>query len=59
MNAEDVIREVQENASEWLEMSENPTALVVGILAQKIVELNSYIEYLERRLRNDRTSRIR
>lgn len=52
MTANDVIRQVEENASEWLEMSENPTALVVGILAQKVVSLNGYIEYLERRLNN-------
>lgn len=50
MNASEVIREVQEDASEWLEMSEDPAALVAGILANKIVKLNSYIEYLEKRL---------
>lgn len=57
MNASDVIREVQENASEWLEMVENPAELVAGILAEKIVKLNSYIEYLEKRLDHD--SRIK
>ena len=50
MNARDVIKEVQENASEWLEMSENPAEFLAGVLAQKIVNLNSHIEYLERRL---------
>jgi hypothetical protein len=50
MNATDVIREVQENAAEWLEMVENPAELTAGILANKIVGLKSYIEYLEKRL---------
>lgn len=51
MNAADIIREVQENAGEWIEMSENPAALVAGILATKIIALNGHIEYLERRLK--------
>lgn len=51
MRAEDVIKEVQENASEWLEMTEQPAALVAGILANKIIKLTDYIEYLEKRLK--------
>ena len=50
MNAQDVIREVQENASEWIEMSKDPAALVAGILANKIIKLNDHIEYLQKRL---------
>ena len=42
------IEEVKENASEWIEMSEDPYAVVAGILANKVVELNSYVKYLER-----------
>lgn len=53
MSPQEIIREVEENAGEWLEMSENPAATVAGILAQKIVNLNSHIEYLERSLRNE------
>ncbi len=53
MNANDIIREVQENASEYLEMMDEPAILVAGILANKIVKLNNYIEFLERRLRHD------
>jgi hypothetical protein len=53
MNARDIIREVQENSSEWLEMTENPAELVAGILANKIVQLNNHIQYLERRLNHD------
>ncbi len=52
MNPTDVIREVVETASEWLEHSENPDAMVSGILATKIVYLREYVEYLERRLEN-------
>lgn len=59
MNASEVIREVQENASEWLEMVENPAELVAGILAEKIVKLNNYIVYLERRLDHDSRSKTR
>ncbi len=51
MNATDVIREVQENASEWLEMVDNPAELMAGILAQQVVNLKGYIVYLERRLK--------
>ncbi len=50
MNANEIIREVQENASEWLEMVANPEAFVSGILANKIVSLQNHIEYLEKRL---------
>ena len=57
INAASVIREVQEDASEYLEMLENPTDLVVGILANKVVKLTEYIVYLERRLKNDNSTR--
>jgi hypothetical protein len=52
MTSEDIIRQVQENASEWLEMTQDPAALVAGILANKIIKLNDHIEYLERRLQH-------
>jgi len=50
MTAEDVIREVHENASEWLEMVEDPSAFVAEVLANKIIKLNDHIQYLEKRL---------
>lgn len=53
MNAGDIIKQVQENASEWLEMAEDPATMVAGILANKIIKLNRHIEYLERRLGHD------
>ena len=57
MNAEDIIKQVQEDAAEWLEMEENPAALIAGILAGKIVKLNNYIEYSEKRLNYASTKR--
>ena len=59
MTPEDVIREVQEHASEYLEMAKNPDELMTGILANKIVQLNSYIQYLERRLKHDSSAKTR
>lgn len=59
MTGADVIREVQENAAEWLEMVENPAELVAGILANKVVSLTSYIEYLEKRLKHDSSTKVR
>jgi hypothetical protein len=50
MTAQDIIREVQENAAEWIEMSKDPATLVAGILANKIIKLTDHIEYLEKRL---------
>lgn len=50
MTAEDVIRQVQEDASEWLEMTKDPATLVAGILANKIIKLQDQIHYLEKRL---------
>lgn len=50
MTAQDIIREVQENTSEWLEMSNDPYAIVAGVLANKILKMQSQITYLEKRL---------
>lgn len=50
MTPEQVIKEVQESASEWLEMIDNPAEFTAGILAHKIVKLTNYIEYLEKRI---------
>jgi hypothetical protein len=56
MTAEQVITAVYDHAAEYIEMTNNPTALVVGIMAHKIVELEDYIQYLEKRLKNDKFS---
>lgn len=50
MNAADVIREVQENASEYLEEVREPRDLLVAILANKLAAAKNHIEYLEKRL---------
>jgi len=54
MTADEVVQQLKENASEWLEMTEDPTALLVGILANKIVSLYDQVEYLEKRLKTVR-----
>lgn len=58
MNAQDVIRQVQEDVSEYLEMVNDPAALVAGILANKVIELKGYIEYLEKRLQHVNTNSL-
>ncbi len=50
MNAQQLIRQVKLDASEWLEMTDDPAALVAGILANKVIKLQDHIEYLEKRL---------
>lgn len=51
MDPNDIINEVIDSAGEWLEMTEDPATLVVGILANKIVKLNQHIEFLEKRVK--------
>jgi len=48
MNAQDIIKEAEEYASEWTEMSNNPAAVVAGVLANKIIQMQEYIEFLEK-----------
>lgn len=50
MTSNELIAQTIEDASEWLEMTPHPTAMVVGILANKIIKLQDHIEYLEKRL---------
>lgn len=52
MTPADVIRQAQEDASEWIEMSDNPSQIVVGVLATRIVNMSNYINYLENRLKH-------
>jgi len=49
MTAQDIIRQVQEQMSEWTEMTDDPSAVVAGVLANKVIKLQDHIEYLERR----------
>ncbi len=50
MTGAEIIREVQEQVGEYLEMHENPAEMLAGILANKIVQLNDHIQYLEKRI---------
>ena len=59
MTAAELIEQIQKDAGEWLEMVENPAELVAGILANKVVSLTSYIEYLEKRLKHDSSTKVR
>jgi hypothetical protein len=56
MSPAEVIRQAEEYASEWLDYAENPAELVAAVLANKIVVLNSYVDYLEERLKHDSNS---
>lgn len=58
MNVSDVINETIDEAYEWLEMSDDPSNYLMGLLANKIIKLKDQIEYLEKRLENaDRKTR--
>jgi len=53
MNAQDIIREVQENASEWLDEVPNihdKHLFVMNILAQKLSQSFETIDYLKKRI---------
>lgn len=52
MNAEELIKEVYQDASEWTEMTKDPALLVAGILANKVIKLTEQIEYLEKRIKH-------
>lgn len=52
MTAAEVIRQIQEDLSEWIEMSDDPSMFIAGVLAQKVVSLQGHVEYLERRIEN-------
>ncbi len=50
MNAQQVITQVRDNASEWLEMTEKPDEMLNEILAIRILKLQEHIEYLQKRI---------
>ncbi len=52
MSHQEIINHVRDHASEWLEMSENPDEIIIGILAKKIVSLEIEKQILEDRLKN-------
>jgi hypothetical protein len=51
MTAQQEINEVCENASEWMEMTDDPALLAAVILANKVVELKEHIDFLQKRLK--------
>jgi len=53
MTVETIIRETKEKCSEWLEMTNDPAIFIARVLAQKIIDLQGYIEYLEKRIENE------
>lgn len=55
MTSQEIIREIQETYSEWVEHAPDPSLFVAGILANKIIKLKNDIEYLERRLTHECT----
>jgi len=57
MKPEQIIRKVQDDAAEWIEMCEEPATLVAGILAKKLSNLMEYVDYLEKRI--DYENRVR
>jgi flagellar biosynthesis chaperone FliJ len=50
MTPDQLIQKIKDDASEWLEMSEDPANFLAGILAHKIIRLEEYIQYLEKRI---------
>ena len=54
MNINDVINDTIDECYEYLEMSDDPSTYLMGLLANKIIKLNEQIEYLEKRLNNVR-----
>lgn len=50
MNPHILINETHQKYSEWIEMQDDPSAFVAEILAKKVIDLQNYIQYLERML---------
>lgn len=50
MTTQELIQQIQNDAAEWLEMTNVPDQLMIGYMANKILRLQEYVEYLEKRL---------
>lgn len=46
----EVMDDIYERYGEYIEMQQDQSAFVVELMAKRIVKLNDYIEYLEKRL---------
>lgn len=52
MTASEILSDIHVRYAEWIEMTDNPSDFVAGVLAHKVVELQGYIDYLEKRVHN-------
>jgi len=55
----DIIRDAEIYAQEHLEMIDEPYKLISIVLANRIISLQDYVEYLEKRLKNNGTGYTR
>lgn len=55
MNASKILNDTIDHCEEYLEMIEDPSAFIAEVLAHKVVKLQNYVEYLEKRLENATT----
>jgi hypothetical protein len=46
----ETIDDMKEKYAEYLEMVENPYAFMLGVMANKILKLEEYIDYLKKRI---------
>lgn len=54
-HVKDIIDKTKHHCDEYLEMIENPSALVAEVLAHRVHKLEEYIEYLEKRIESYRS----
>ena len=52
MTPEDIIKEVEEKWSEYLEMAEDCSAMTCNILAHQLLKERQNTDYLKKRLKN-------
>jgi len=50
LKSRQLIEKIEFDFSEWIEMSDNPSDFVAGILANKVISLQEYIAFLEKRI---------
>lgn len=53
MTPDKILTETTLQASEWLEMTDNPAELLAGILAAKLAVSYEEVDYLKRRLAHE------
>lgn len=50
MTPHNLINDMHQKYAEWIEMQDDPSAFVAEVLAKKVIALEMYIEYLEKRV---------